>query len=259
MKLSRIHIHPIKSLDPVGVTEARVLPSGALEHDREFTFVDDSGKVFRGKRDLKLLNVRSEFDLKHMTVALGLHGDERRETFRLLEDAAEIGAWMSRYIGRPLTLRRNLDHGFPDDPTLFGPTVVAAQTLDTVAAWFEHIDAAQVRRRFRANLEVEGAPAFWEDALYAVDGKPKPFRVGALTFNGVAPCERCVVVTRDPENGAGYKDFQQIFMARRKATLPAWANAADFAKHAFMLCLRTQLAPGQTGGMLRVGDTVAVP
>jgi uncharacterized protein len=257
MNLSGIRIYPIKSLDPVCVQEAKVLASGALQHDREFALVDADGKVFRGKRDLKLLRVRSKFNLENMTVALGVHGNSERETFHLLGDADKIGEWMSSYIGRKLTFKRDTVQGFPDDPLLYGPTVVAVKTLEAVVGWFESLTLAQIRRRFRANLEVDGAPAFWEDGLYARDNQPKTFFVGTLMFKGIIPCERCVIVTRDPDSSEGYKDFQKIFMERRREMLPPWASAEIFSEHSFMLCLRTQLASGQSGGVIRLGDKIS--
>ena len=37
--LDRITVHPVKSLDGVEVTAARLLPGGGLEHDRRWRLV----------------------------------------------------------------------------------------------------------------------------------------------------------------------------------------------------------------------------
>jgi uncharacterized protein YcbX len=39
-ELAQISIYPIKALDSVALTQTTVLPSGALQHDREFAIID---------------------------------------------------------------------------------------------------------------------------------------------------------------------------------------------------------------------------
>ncbi len=39
-RLARIVIYPVKSLDGVALEQARQLPSGALEHDRQWAIFD---------------------------------------------------------------------------------------------------------------------------------------------------------------------------------------------------------------------------
>ena len=63
MHSNSIQIYPIKSLDGITVPEARMLAEGALENDREFSCCDHDGKVVRGKREPRLLLVRSSFKL----------------------------------------------------------------------------------------------------------------------------------------------------------------------------------------------------
>ncbi|NDC55027.1 MAG: molybdenum cofactor biosysynthesis protein, partial [Planctomycetia bacterium] len=48
--LDRITLYPVKSLDGIDVETARVLPSGALEHDRRWRLVDLDGRVVNAKR-----------------------------------------------------------------------------------------------------------------------------------------------------------------------------------------------------------------
>ena len=69
--LSHILIFPIKSLDGIAVQQARVLPGGALEHDREFAIVDTQGNYVNGKRTAKIHQLRSQFDLSQRRVTLG--------------------------------------------------------------------------------------------------------------------------------------------------------------------------------------------
>jgi uncharacterized protein YcbX len=49
-------------------------------------------------------------------------------------------------------------------------------------------------RRFRPNLVVTGGAAFAEDHWHRI-------QIGALRFDLVQPCSRCVLTTRDPDTG----------------------------------------------------------
>lgn len=46
-----------------------------------------------------------------------------------------------------------------------GPSVVSTATVETIASWFDGTRVESPRRRFRANFEISGVPAFWEDRL----------------------------------------------------------------------------------------------
>jgi uncharacterized protein YcbX len=43
------------------------------------------------------------------------------------------------------------------------PSVISTATIETVASWFDGLTVEGTRRRLRANVEVSGVPAFWED------------------------------------------------------------------------------------------------
>jgi uncharacterized protein YcbX len=261
--LARIDVHPIKALDPQSVERATVLPGGALAWDRRYAIVDDDGAYVNGKREAALHRIATEFDLDAGTVAVGERGGGDRERFHLDDDRAALAGWLSAFLGYEVDLVRD-DDGLPDRTDLGGPTVVATGTLERVGEWFD-LDPANVRRRFRANLVVD-APAFWEDRLYAGQNEVRRFTVGDVTFDGVKPCGRCVVPTRDPDTGeAAPEDFQARFVERRRETLPAFADESWYDHH-FRLCPVTRLAADESeggdgsdrdgAGELAVGDAV---
>ncbi len=68
-----------------------------------------------------------------------------------------------------------------------------------MASWFDDVTVDGLRRRLRANVEVGGVPAFWEDRFVGADAPA--FRAGSVRFEGVTPCGRCVVPQRDPDTG----------------------------------------------------------
>ncbi len=68
--VSRLFIHPIKSLDRLSVTEARLLSDGSFAHDREFALFDRDGNFVNGKRQPRVHLIRAEYDLAKFTVTL---------------------------------------------------------------------------------------------------------------------------------------------------------------------------------------------
>jgi hypothetical protein len=256
--LSRIILYPIKSLDGVAVTRATVLPSGALEHDREFAILEQQGRFVNGKRNAKAHLVRTQFDFNAATVCLQVQGAEQTRVFHLDEQRAELEAWLSEYFGLQVELRQNSLTGFPDDTDASGPTIISTATLETAASWFPGIGAEEMRRRLRANIEIEGVPPFWEDRLFAEgQGDVIAFQVGDVRFEGINPCQRCVVPTRDSLTGKVYPEFQKIFVEKRKETLPEWAPESRF-NHFFRLAVNTRIPASEVGKILQVGDEVKI-
>jgi uncharacterized protein len=253
--LSKILIYPIKSLDGVEVTEAKILPGGSLAHDREFALCDEAGKFVNAKRTEKIHSLRSRFDLAARTLTLRLEGQGQSHAFHLDADRPALEAWFSQYFGYPVTLQQNLHMGFPDDTTASGATIVSVETFNTVASWFPGTTLEEIRHRFRANLELSDAPAFWEDRLMREPGQLLPFQIGEVSFLGSHCCSRCVVPTRNPWMGERDRDFQKAFTAKRQETLPEWA-VGDRFDHFYRLTLNTQVAATEAGKTLRLGDTV---
>jgi hypothetical protein len=256
-KLAKIIIYPIKSLDGVAVNQATILPGGSLQHDRELVLVDEKGKIVNAKRTAKIHLVRSRFDLQNRTVSLQVMGT-KKQLFQLDEERKAIEHWFSDFFGFQVKLQENLFTGFPDDLNSPGPTVVSTATLTKVASWFPDLSLEQIRDRFRANLEIDDVPPFWEDQLYAEKGDISAFKVGNVLFEGTYPCQRCPVPTRDAFTGEAYPNFEKIFVEKRKETLPDWANLSQF-NHFFRLTANTQIPASETGKILKVGDVVHRP
>jgi uncharacterized protein YcbX len=156
----------------------------------------------------------------------------------------------------PVALREDAAAGFPDDTLASGPTVMGAETLAAVGDWFD-LTPDDARRRFRANLTLEGGGPFWEDRLFAAPGETVTFRVGDVMFFGTNPCARCVVPGRDPSTGEPIAGFAKSFADRRRAAMPAWAEPEAF-DHFFRLAVNTRLFAPAVGGVVRVGDPVEV-
>jgi uncharacterized protein YcbX len=250
--LKRIEIFPIKSLDGLVLSECAITAGGILMHDRTYAIVDQEGKVVNGKRTARIHQLRSTYNTSVDEVCLKETGQSTTQQFSL-EEAAPLNHWLSEFFGFPVVLKREMEKGFPDDLTAFGPTITSEPSLNAVREWYPELTLESVRRRFRTNLELEGGPAFCEDALYDAPGELRPFAIGDVQFSGHNPCQRCVVPTRDPDLGNAVSEFQKKFMQRRKENLPAWANVSRF-NHFYRFAVNTSIAPSESGKRLRVGD-----
>jgi uncharacterized protein YcbX len=250
-RLNRLRVYPIKGLDGIDVEAATVLDGGTLVHDREFALFDAEGDVINGKRTDRVHDLGTGFDPETGTVRVDTpDGETRRFDLESEREAAE--RWLGAFFGVDLTLRRDTSRGFVDRPEM-GPSVVSTATLETVASWYDAMTVESARRRLRANVEVAGVPAFWEDRFV---GECAPaFEAGGVRFEGVTPCGRCVVPGRDPDTGEPLPGFRERFLERREATFPDWANEDAF-DHYYTLMILTRVPESDRGNSIRVGDAV---
>lgn len=256
--VSRISIHPIKSLDRVSVETTTPLKSGALMRDREFAIFDGSGRFVNGKRNAKVHALRSEFDLATNLVSLRVQGTEPVNTFHIEHERDALEGWLGDYFGFPVKLKQNLETGFPDDTISPGPTIISTATLVAIAAWYPELSLEEVRLRLRTNLEISGVPAFWEDRLFTAADAAVQFQVGDVEFLGINPSQRCVVITRDSQTGKASPNFQKTFITQRQATLPDWAERSRF-NHFYRLAINTRILATEAGKTIRVGDKLTLP
>jgi uncharacterized protein YcbX len=259
-RVDRLRVYPVKSLDPYEPERAAVRPAGGLSYDREFALVDEDGDYVNGKNERRVHRLRSSFDPPG-TVTLHPTGEPAEAvTFDLDSGGgrAEATEWLTSFFGYPVGIERDERGGFPDDTHAAGPTVVSTATIETVADWFD-LTAESMRRRLRANIEVGGVPAFWEDRLYPADSRERvvQFTVGDAAFEGVNPCQRCVVPSRDPDTGEEIEGFTERFVERRAATKPDWAGEAWF-DHEFRLMVNTRVPESTVGERVAVDDAVEI-
>jgi uncharacterized protein YcbX len=250
-------VFPIKSFDGVAVEAAELTARGGLRNDRRFALFDAEGAIVNGKREGRLHALRVAYDesLSEVTLSNGPAGEPR--SFRLDRENTALAAWLGNALGRDIRLHRDDDGGFPDDALAPGPTIVSTATLATVASWFPGLDVDSVRRRLRTNIEIDGVPPFWEDALYCGPGESVGFRIGSVDFEGTNPCQRCVVPSRDPDTGEPLAAFAKRVAEKRAATLPPWAQRTRF-DHYYRLAVNTRALPLQAGRAVHVGEAVTL-
>lgn len=236
-----LRLHPIKGLPPADVTEARVLPSGALAFDRRWALVDGGGRYVNGKNYSGIHSLQAAYDLSTGEVTIG------GQTYSLHRDGAAIAARCGEILGTSCTWSENADAGFPDDTDSPGPTFVTEASVAVVARGFG-FDMEAARRRFRANIEISGTDAFWEDYLYG-----RSVSVGGVRIEAVNPCARCVVPSRDAVTGDVTAAFQKRFADLRRAQFPAGASTALF-NHYYRFTVNTRIAASEADKTIRIGD-----
>ncbi|MDZ8050920.1 MAG: MOSC domain-containing protein [Aulosira sp. ZfuVER01] len=256
--LARILLYPIKSFDGVEVENVKVLSSGSLEYDREFAIFDEGGNVVNGKRHAKIHLLRAKFALLNRTISLQIPDSNSLQVFHLDREQQALEATLSDFFGFAVRLQQNSLSGFPDDLNCSGPTVISTATLTEVASWFPGMSVEQMRRRMRANIEIDGVPAFWEDRLFSSrSNETISFRIGNVCFFGIQPCQRCIVPTRDPDSGQADANFQKIFVKQRQATLPDGVASSRF-NHFYRLSVNTRVSASSSARMLQIGDEIAI-
>ncbi|MEA5535330.1 MOSC domain-containing protein [Crocosphaera sp. XPORK-15E] len=255
--LSKIIIYPIKSLDGISFSEATILKSGALKYDRQWAIFDDNDRYVNGKRNSKIYQLRALFDQDLTNISLQIEGNESRIKFNLSTEKKALETWLSDYFGFYVHLKENQLTGFPDDTKASGPTIISNATLTTISEWFPHINLEEIRRRLRANLEINGVPPFWEDQLFGNENQWVNFRIGEVFFQGINPCQRCIVPTKNSHTGEIIEKFQQQFIEKRKATLPSWVNSSQF-NHFYRVSVNTKVQDSEVDKVLKVGDKVEI-
>jgi uncharacterized protein YcbX len=268
-RLANIRLHPIKSLDPMHVKEARIGPGGGLEFDRAWALYSADGQWLNGKRTAAIYLIRAAFAPDVSSVTLSVPGDSRKtptKTFAFPGDAAAASQWFSKFFEQPVTVR-HAPEGFPDDAIANGPTIVSTASLQAVCGLFSGMTIDDARLRFRTTLEIDGdrsaiapaeVPAFWEDQLFSAEERGAVrFRIGEVNFEGSNPCARCPVPPRDPHTGVIIPGFQKIFSDYRRSHVPEWCPEARF-DHYYRLATNTRVASSEAGKVLRVGDLLVL-
>src|SRR5712691_12705996 len=160
-----------------------LIAESGLEGDRRWALIDGTpnraGKPLTAREAQQLLTYRTQ--LADGSVQVVTPGGKTR----LLDDL--LVAALAIETSRALTLREGAGLNYDDSPVL-------VVNLKSVAA-FELSAGVEVdRRRFRANLYLEGLEP--EEELSWLGRR---IRAGDAELEVVTRCERCVVITRDPD------------------------------------------------------------
>lgn len=191
----------MKSLDEVSLQKAMVGKGGCLEHDREYALFGSDGKFINGKSNALVHLLRSKIDFENEVISFRHQRETIWQNFHLQNEKAAIDNYLSDFFKLKTTLLKNTEGRFMDIPDVAGITILSSASLQSVTGWFNDMEMEETRKRFRATIEVEGTPAFWEDRLFIEKGMAVEFEIGDVRLLGISPRARCVVPTRHPETG----------------------------------------------------------
>ena len=226
LRLSTLHIYPIKSLGGITLSEAQVTDRG-LAYDRRWMLVDEQHQAITQRRVPSMTLLQPVItgdtlqvhrrDKPNVAFTFPLQPPiSQRVTVQVFEDVceavpigAEADAWFSQQLGMACQLvhmpddsLRPVDEQYAQhgEVTSFSdayPLLVIGQaSLDHLN---ERLEIPLPMNRFRPNLVFTGGEAHAED-------KWPGFTIGGAAFTVAKPCARCVVTTIDQQTAARGKE-----------------------------------------------------
>jgi uncharacterized protein len=242
MQVAALTHYPLKAARGVDLQSARVEFHG-LEQDRRWMLVDAQGHFLTQRDTPELAQLRvlapPEGGLA-LTLPEGVQLMVAKPTGRmrcnvqvwqahvdaaLCDDAqgALANAALSQWLGKSVRLVHfdersqrfaNPAWAGPQAHTSFADAypVLVANQASLAALGFAALGLDIPMNRFRANIIIDGAPAWGEDTWATL-------RIGSVVLDLVKPCDRCVVTTMDQESGArmGKEPLARLAELRRSA------------------------------------------
>lgn len=254
-------IYPVKSLRGIALEQLSI---GALgpQGDRRFVVVGSDGRFLTQRQfpRMCLVAVAQQDDMLQLTapghpeLILDPHAAATartpvvvwRDTIAACDMGDAAAAWFSAYLGvaarlyfMPEDSVRAVDPAYARAGDRVGfadgfPLLLTAQaSLDDIN---QALPAAIGMERFRPNVVISGTSAYAEDGWRRV-------RIGAIEFEVVKPCSRCVISSIDPHTGE-----KQGLVAQTLARLRRRGDAVYFGQN---LIQRGE-------GSIALGDRVTV-
>ncbi|AGR58122.1 MAG TPA: MOSC domain-containing protein [Salmonella bongori] len=260
--LSRLFIHPVKSMRGIGLTHALADVSG-LAFDRIFMVTEPDGTFITARQFPQMVRFTpSPFhDGLHLTAPDSSSALVRFTDFTPQDVPTEvwgnhftarvapmaINQWLSgffsrdvqlRWVGPQLTRRVKRHNavplGFADGYPYLLTNEASLRDLQ------RRCPAGVTMEQFRPNLVVSGVAAWEEDRW-------KVLRIGDVIFDVVKPCSRCIFTTVSPEKGQKHPSGEPL------VTLQSFRTAQDNGDVDF-----GQNLIARNSGVIRVGDDVEI-
>ncbi|KFC09106.1 family 1 ferredoxin-NADPH reductase [Trabulsiella guamensis ATCC 49490] len=260
--LSRLFIHPIKSMRGIGLTHAFADISG-MAFDRIFMITEQDGTFITARQFPQMVRFTPAplHDGLHLTAPDGSSAIIRFADFA--PQAAPTEVWGNHFTARiaPTAINQWLSGFFKRDVQLrwVGPELTRrVKKHESVplsfADGFPYLLATEASLRdlqqrctasvsieqFRPNLVVTGTAAWEEDTW-------KVIRIGEVVFDVAKPCSRCIFTTISPERGQKHPAGEPL------RTLQTFRTALDNGDVDF-----GQNLIARNSGVIRVGDSVEV-
>tara|TARA_B100000530_G_scaffold331506_1_gene276336 strand:- start:165 stop:953 length:789 start_codon:yes stop_codon:yes gene_type:complete len=221
LRIASLHIYPVKACAGVDL-EVMNLDDRGPTGDRRYMIVDPEGR-FVTQRESPMMAL-----IQPSLLPTGLRmqapgrapltvqpGEDRRPVRVWASELEAIDAgdpaaqWLSSILDRPVRLvsmapevRRAIDPPHEEGPTSVafadGFPLLVTHT-SSLRELNERLERPVTMGRFRANIVVDGGVPWEEDQWSGL-------RIGATEIRLPKPCERCKVITVDPETGQTSKE-----------------------------------------------------
>ncbi len=252
--IQQLTIYPVKSCAGIAVDSAKMTPFG-LEGDRQWMIVDESGRMLTQRANAKLALIQPSFSDKGLVLshpnASSIEVKSSLETTAALVWRDSVSAfmvnqdandWITEVLGsdKPLRLVKFDSQKIrePGSVERFGETgkhfadaapylVANEASLSSLNGLLCEEGKPQVTMRaFRPNIVVSGIAAFDEHAVSSM-----VFNSGA-SLVCVDHCQRCIVITIDPDTGVLQKDRVPYDELASMNGMPNKPKAAAFGVNA---------------------------
>jgi len=261
IRLSAIHLYPVKGIRGVTVATAQVEPGG-LRHDRRWMIVDEQGHFLSQRSHPRLALLAGSFDGNKLDLTapgqdplnLELPDGRRRIEVTVWRDRVDAAAvpgkgdvWISQYLGQKCRMAYMDDscmrpisssNGLPGEIVSFADgfpcLLISTASLDDLNS---RLDTPLPMDRFRPNLVVDGCDAFAEDGW-------QKLAIGETVFRFAGLCARCSVTTVDQKSGI-------------RASKEPLRTLATFRQGEGGVVFGVNLVPEKTG-VIATGDKVTV-
>jgi uncharacterized protein YcbX len=254
--ISKLYIYPVKSLDWVELNRAEI-GIHSLKNDRVFAMKTADDRYVNSKRTGDVHQLQATYDLENKLIHLKKRGTENTETFELRIDNNMLNEYLSDFFKLEIHLVQSDIGELLDVPYQSSATLISTASYQALLQDFPNHSLDDFRLRFRANIEIEGVEAFWEERLFHSPGKAVRFSIGEANMIGMTPRERCNVPPRDPLTGETDKTFVKKIMSSRENSLPDFSNLKAFG-NMYHLSIDTYLPPTEAGKTIRIGDEVKI-
>lgn len=261
--LSRLYIHPVKSMRGLQLSHAQVLESG-LAFDRIFMVTELDGTFITARQYPEMVR----FTPALLPDGLFLNAPDGSQALIRFSDFTakqaptevwgntftshiapdEINQWLSGFFPRPVQLRwtgiaptrrvkrfESVPLSFADGFPFLLVNMSSLQDLQ------QRCPASVRVEQFRPNLVVSGAAAWDEDSW-------KTLKIGDITFEMPKPCSRCVFTTVGTESGLKHPEGEPLATLQRFRSGQDGSGDIDFGLNLIAL----------NSGVIRVGDSVTI-
>ena len=272
MKIQKLIIYPVKSLMGISLSTVQIHKRG-LEDDRRWMLIDDKG-IFISQRSYPVLS-RIQVALNEANLVFtNLNDPENslkvraiplekgplidvkvwRSTCKAIPVSKIADEWFSKFINKacrlvymPDTSKRLVNQKYASETDIVSfadgyPLLAIGEA--SLADLNERLDSPVMMDRFRPNIVFSGGAPFDEDDWDQI-------QINGLSFRGIRPCSRCVMVTVDPSTGV-------INNAEPLKTLATYRKREKGVYFGMNIIWQHQLHDNSTGQAISVGDKIEV-